>query len=166
MAIISLIVAHANHRIIGKDNTMPWHLPADLAYFKQVTMGKPVVMGRKTFESIGRALPGRHNVVITRDPNYSADHITVVNSLQNALDVLHNAEEIMVIGGGSIYQAALPLADKLYITKILADIAGDTQFPVYDETNDWQLVAEKKYSADEKNSYDLVFCEYQRKSSK
>lgn len=162
MTILSMIVAHANNRIIGKDNDMPWHLPADLAYFKKITLGKPVVMGRKTYESIGRPLPGRQNIVISRDANYKADGITTVTSVEKALKQAGNVEEVMVIGGGAIYQHCLPAADRLYITHINAEIEGDTQFPEYNIESDWTLINSEKYPADEKNIYQLDFCLYQR----
>lgn len=130
---ISLIVAHDENRVIGYENDMPWHLPGDLAYFKKMTMGKPIIMGRKTFESIGRALPGRTNIVITRNPNYEADHIITVGSLEAALEVakpLH--EEVMIIGGGHIFEQSLALADRLYITEIDHAFKGDTYFPTYE----------------------------------
>lgn len=158
-----MIVAHADNRIIGKDNDMPWHLPADLAYFKKTTLGKPVVMGRKTFESIGRPLPGRQNIVISRDQNYQAAGVDVVSSVEQALKLAGDVEEIMVIGGGAIYAHCLPFADRLYVTQIKAAIDGDTQFPTYEQGNDWQLVSSELYQADEKNAYDLDFCVYQRK---
>lgn len=163
MTILSMIVAHANNRIIGKDNDMPWHLPADLAYFKKTTLGKPVVMGRKTYESIGRPLPGRQNIVISRDVSYCAEGVDVVSSVDEALLKAGKVDEIMVIGGGAIYHHCLPAAQRLYITHIDATIDGDTQFPAYDTEQDWQLISNEKLLADEKNSYDLNFCVYQRK---
>ena len=163
MTILSMIVAHANNRIIGKDNDMPWHLPADLAYFKKTTLGKPVVMGRKTYESIGRPLPGRKNIVISRDANYKAEGITTVTSVEQALQHAGDVEEVMVIGGGAIYQHCLSAAGRLYITHINAEIDGDTQFPEYDTEDTWCLINSEKYSSDEKNCYDLDFCLYQRK---
>jgi len=163
MTILSMIVAHADNRIIGKDNDMPWHLPADLAYFKKTTLGKPIIMGRKTYESIGRALPGRQNIVISRDENYQADGIDSAISVEQALSLAGNVEEVMVIGGGAIYKHCLPFANRLYITHIKANIEGDTQFPEYDIDNDWQLTQSNKFSADEKNRFELDFCIYQRK---
>ncbi|XQW84486.1 type 3 dihydrofolate reductase [Thalassotalea piscium] len=162
MTILSMIVAHADNRIIGKDNEMPWHLPADLAYFKKITLGKPVIMGRKTFESIGRPLPGRQNIVISRDPQYQADGVETVISVEQALKVAGEVEEVMVIGGGAIYQHCLPAADRLYITHIKGNIAGDTQFPEYDTDTIWKKVSSELRAADEKNSYDLDFCVYHR----
>ena len=167
MTKLSLIVATANNRIIGKDNDMPWHLPADLSYFKKTTLGKPIVMGRKTYESIGRPLPGRRNIVISRDANYQATGIEAVTSVADALalitDVEEVVDEIMVIGGGAIYAHCLPSATRLYITHIDADIDGDTQFPEYDLENDWQKIESSQQGADEKNAYALDFCIYERK---
>ena len=163
MTILSMIVAHAADRVIGKDNDMPWHLPADLAYFKKTTLGKPIIMGRKTYESIGRPLPGRKNIVISRDGEYRAEGVEVVSSVEAALSLVDDVEEVMVIGGGAIYQHCLPSADKLYITHIDARINGDTFFPEYD-LNIWEKVTSEGRAADEKNQYQLDFAVYQRKS--
>lgn len=174
MTILSMIVATADNNVIGKDNDMPWHLPTDLAYFKKVTLGKPIIMGRKTFESIGRPLPGRRNIVISRDENYSpigkgAAGIDTVTSVEQALALVDGSngneavDEIMVIGGGAIYAHCLPKADRLYVTKIDATIAGDTQFPDYDDGS-WQEVSSELRKADEKNKYQLNFCIYERKA--
>ncbi|AOW79112.1 diacylglycerol kinase [Colwellia sp. PAMC 20917] len=163
MTLLSMIVAHADNRIIGKDNNMPWHLPADLAYFKKTTLGKPIIMGRKTYESIGRPLPGRQNIVISRDQNYHADGVDSATSVEQALLLAGEVDEVMVIGGGAIYSHCLPLANRLYITHIKADIDGDTQFPEYNTVEDWQLTSSVKLSADDKNSFDVDFCVYQRK---
>ncbi|MDX2368921.1 MAG: type 3 dihydrofolate reductase [Colwellia sp.] len=175
MTILSMIVATADNNIIGKDNTMPWHLPADLAYFKKVTLGKPIIMGRKTYESIGRPLPGRRNIVISRDENYTpqgkgAEGIDVVTSVEQALALVNGSdgsdavEEIMVIGGGAIYKHSLPNADRLYVTHIKASIDGDTQFPSYDD-GCWRKTASELRVSDDKNAYDLDFCVYQRITS-
>lgn len=133
---ISLIVAHDSNCAIGYQNDLPWHLPKDLEYFKEKTLNKTVVMGRKTFESIGRALPKRRNIVITSDKNYHAQGIEVVHSIESALTLAQegNAQEIMVIGGEQIFKAVLPLADRLYITQIDHVFEGDTYFPAYLET--------------------------------
>lgn len=159
---ISLIVAMAKNNVIGKDNDMPWQLPADLAYFKKTTLGKPIIMGRKTFESIGRALPGRRNIVISRDRNYEAQGIESVTSVDAALALLTDVDEVMIIGGGAIYAHCLASATKLYITHIDADIDGDTRFPELDLQNEWHEVDSHVYRADEKNAYDLHFCVYQK----
>jgi dihydrofolate reductase len=156
-----MVVATANNRVIGKDNDMPWHLPADLAYFKKTTLGKPVIMGRKTYESIGRPLPGRQNIVISRDINYKAEGVETVTSVDAALALVSEVEEVMVIGGGAIYQHCLPAADRLYITHIEAEIEGDTQFPFYD-TNIWKKVSSSIRLADENNAYNLEFCVYEK----
>jgi dihydrofolate reductase len=162
MTILSMIVAHADNRIIGKDNDMPWHLPADLAYFKKTTLGKPIIMGRKTYESIGRALPGRKNIVISRNEAFSADGIEVVKSVEQALELVEDSDEVMVIGGGAIYAHCLPQANRLYVTHIDASIDGDTQFPEYKEDNAWREVSSEKRAPDDKNKYALDFCIYQR----
>ena len=153
--IISMIAAMADNRIIGKDNQMPWHLPADFVWFKRCTMGKPVVMGRKTYESIGRPLPGRLNIVISRDESLSIEGVTTVTSVEQALEVAGDVEEVMIIGGGAIYSACLPLATKLYVTHIEAAIEGDTQFP--DWGNEFKETYSEAYQADEKNAYNMRF---------
>jgi dihydrofolate reductase len=162
MTIVSMIVATAHDNVIGKNNQMPWHLPADLAYFKRVTLGKPVIMGRKTFESIGRPLPGRQNIVISRDKHFHATGVDVVNSVEQALLTCGDTEEVMVIGGGSIYQHCLARADRLYITHIDAQLDGDTRFPMVDLVNDWQLFSEAHHDADQSTTFNLRFCVYQR----
>lgn len=161
MTVLSMIVATADNNVIGKGNTMPWHLPADLAYFKKVTLGKPIIMGRKTYESIGRPLPGRRNIVISRDQNYHAQGVDVVTSVEQALALASGVDEIMVIGGGAIYQHCLPTATRLYVTHIKAAIEGDTHFPDYNDGR-WQKVSSELYAADAKNPYDLDFCIYQK----
>ncbi|EON72749.1 dihydrofolate reductase [Lysinibacillus sphaericus] len=130
---ISLIVAHDEKYVIGYENGMPWHLPGDLQYFKEKTMGKPMIMGRKTFESIGRALPGRRNIVITRDESYHADGIETVTSLEAALALAGDVPEIMIIGGEQIFRISMPITDRIYITKINHAFNGDTFFPKYEE---------------------------------
>ncbi|MFJ8262652.1 dihydrofolate reductase [Rummeliibacillus sp. NPDC094406] len=140
---ISLIVAHDINRVMGINNALPWHLPGDLAYFKKTTMGKPMIMGRKTFESIGKALPGRTNIVITRDPDYKGDGIVVVHSFEEAIEVAKKEnKEIMIIGGEQIFRLALPIADRLYVTKIQHSYQGDTYFPEYD--SEWKEASESE----------------------
>ncbi|MEH8121230.1 type 3 dihydrofolate reductase [Aeromonas veronii] len=155
---ISMIAAMAHDRVIGKDNQMPWHLPADLAHFKRVTLGKPVLMGRKTFESIGRPLPGRRNLVISRNPDYQAEGIEVVGSVESALALLagSSVEELMVIGGGHLYAEMLPSADCLYLTRIDLAVEGDTRFPAFDD-GQWQRVDCESHPADEKNPHPYSF---------
>lgn len=152
---ISLVVAMAKHRVIGKDKQMPWHLPADLAHFKKITLGKPVIMGRKTFESIGKPLPGRRNIVITRQET-KIDGCEVFHSLEQALSAVAHEKEIMVIGGGSLYRQALPLAHRLYLTFIDLDVAGDTFFPEWNES-EWQEMSTEKHFPDKKNPHAYRF---------
>lgn len=161
---ISMIAAMAHDRVIGKDNQMPWHLPADLAHFKRVTLGKPVLMGRKTFESIGRLLPGRRNLVISRNPDYQAEGIEVVGSVEAALALLagSSVEELMVIGGGHLYAEMLPSADCLYLTRIDLAVEGDTRFPAFDD-GQWQRVDCESHPADEKNPHPYSFETWQRR---
>ncbi|HDO1319687.1 TPA: type 3 dihydrofolate reductase [Aeromonas veronii] len=161
---ISMIAAMAHDRVIGKDNQMPWHLPADLAHFKRVTLGKPVLMGRKTFESIGRPLPGRRNLVISRNPGYRAEGIEVVGSVEAALALLagSSVEELMVIGGGHLYAEMLPSADCLYLTRIDLAVEGDTRFPAFDD-GQWQRVDCESHPADEKNPHPYSFETWQRR---
>ncbi|MGU5685540.1 MULTISPECIES: type 3 dihydrofolate reductase [unclassified Aeromonas] len=161
---ISMIAAMAHDRVIGKDNQMPWHLPADLAHFKRVTLGKPVLMGRKTFESIGRPLPGRRNLVISRNPGYQAEGIEVVGSVEAALALLASSavEELMVIGGGHLYAEMLPSADRLYLTQIDLVVEGDTRFPAFDD-GQWQRIDCESHPADEKNPHPYRFETWQRR---
>ncbi|MFM5587010.1 type 3 dihydrofolate reductase [Aeromonas media] len=162
---ISMIAAMAHDRVIGLDNQMPWHLPADLAHFKRVTLGKPVLMGRKTFESIGRPLPGRRNLVISRNPDYRAEGVEVVDSVEAALALLASGEkvdELMVIGGGHLYGQLLPKADCLYLTRIDLAVAGDTRFPAFDES-DWVRTESDPHQPDEKNPHPYCFETWRRR---
>lgn len=163
--IISMIAAMASNRVIGRDNKMPWHLPADLKHFKKVTLGKPVVMGRKTFESIGRPLPGRRNIVISRQAPLQPQGAEWVNSVEQALALLQDQAEVMIIGGAEIYRQCLPLAKRLYLTKIELVTDGDAFFPDYLEENDnaWQLVDSLIYEADADNPYSCEFVTLERK---
>ena len=162
MTTISLIAAMAKDRVIGKDNDMPWHMPADLQHFKKVTLGKPVIMGRKTFESIGRPLPGRKNIVITRNLDWKMDGVEVVNSPENALKLVSDVKEVMVIGGGNIYRQFLPMADTLYLTFIDLDVAGDTQFPDWQQDGEWSQVEKMEFSPDERNPHPYQFVTLKR----
>lgn len=159
-----MIAALAKKQVIGKNNLMPWHMPADLAHFKRVTLGKPVLMGRKTFESIGRPLPGRRNLVISRNPGYQAEGIEVVSSVEAALALLagSSVEELMVIGGGHLYAEMLPSADCLYLTRIDLAVEGDTRFPAFDD-GQWQRIACESHPADEKNPHPYSFEIWQRR---
>ncbi len=164
--IISAIVAAAKKKVIGKEGGIPWYLPADLAHFKQTTMGHPMIMGRKTHQSIGKALPGRTNIVITHQKNYRAEGCVVVGSLEQAIEEAKKTEgsnEIFIIGGEEIYKQSMPLVNKIYLTKIHADIAGDKFFE-FDPT-EWQEVSQQDYKADAKNSYSYSFVVLERKGS-
>jgi len=160
---ISIVVAMAANRVIGNNNQLPWHLPADLKHFKQTTMGKPILMGRKTWESIGRALPGRTNIVITRDENYAAPGCVVVHSIEAAMQAAQQQDEVMVIGGAEFYRQVLPRADTIYLTRIHQDFEGDAFFPELDETG-WQEVARVDCDADDRNPYAYSFIRLDRVS--
>nr|BAO02851.1 dihydrofolate reductase [Psychromonas kaikoae ATCC BAA-353] len=151
-----MIAALANNRVIGLDNKMPWHLPAELQLFKRATLGKPIVMGRNTFESIGRPLPGRLNIVLSRQTGYQPEGVTVVATLEDAVIAAGDVEELMIIGGATIYQQCLAAADRLYLTHIELTTAGDTWFPDYEQYN-WHEIVHENYSADDKNPYDYHF---------
>ncbi|MDO2948417.1 type 3 dihydrofolate reductase [Aeromonas simiae] len=153
---IAMIAAMARDRVIGRDNAMPWHLPADLAHFRQVTMGKPILMGRRTFESIGRPLPGRRNLVISSNPDYAPAGVEVVDSIEAAFAALAESPEVMVIGGGRLYGQLLELADTLYLTHIELTVEGDTRFPDYHQLS-WRQVAEESHLPDERNPYAYRF---------
>lgn len=154
---ISMIAAMAHNRVIGKDNKMPWHLPADLQFFKKTTLGKPVIMGRKTFESIGRPLPKRHNIVITSDVNFSAKGVTVAHDTDAALTCAGEVDEVVIIGGGKIYQQYLAAADELYLTHIDIDVDGDAHFPDYAQAGQWEVIWQQTYEKSHGQPYDYRF---------
>ena len=162
---ISLIVAVAENQVIGKNNQLIWHLPADLQYFKEKTLGKPVIMGRKTFDSIlkilGKPLPKRQNIVITSHSHVDGESVWYTDNVAHAIELAGNSPEIMVIGGSSIYEQALPLADKIYLTRVHHTFEGDVFFPVL-ASDVWQLDKEEHHRRDEKNKYDYSFQEYSR----
>ena len=160
---LSLIVAMATNRTIGINKQMPWHLSADLKHFKKTTLGCPIIMGRKTFESIGRPLPGRQNIIISRNPNYKLEGCLVFNEIESALSSCKHEEEVFVIGGATLYEATLAHADRLYITQIQQDFAGDTWFPVIDK-NQWQESAREDISDDQSVDFNYSFVIYQRRS--
>jgi dihydrofolate reductase len=160
---ISIIVAMTCDRVIGKNGTMPWHLPAEIKYFKWVTMGKPIVMGRKTFDSFARVLPGRQNIVITGDPSFKFEGVDVVHSVDEALAIAGNGEEIMIIGGSDLYRQTMERADRVYLTLIDADIEGDTFFPEIN-FNDWREVENVFCPGNEKNVYSMRFLVLDRKN--
>jgi dihydrofolate reductase len=157
---ISYIVAMGRDRSIGKDNKLPWRLPADLAYFKKTTMGHPILMGRKTYDSIGRPLPGRTNVVLTRSQDFQAEGCVVVHTAEEAMERFA-AEELFVTGGTEMFRLFMPYADKMYITWIDAEFEADTFFPEYDEAL-WRLVSEEPGVTDERNPYAYSFRVYER----
>lgn len=161
------MVAMASNGVIGSKNRLPWHLPEDLRYFKRITLGKPIIMGRKTFESIGRPLPGRPNIVVSRSVDWSAPGVTVADSLESALysaqalAAASGAEELMVIGGAQIYAAALPLASRLYVTEVHAAVAGDTWFPPVNPA-EWREITREEYAATDDNLYAYAFVVHDR----
>ena len=160
---ISLIVAAANNNAIGKEGGMPWHLPNDLRHFKNLTWGMPVVMGRKTFESLGKPLAGRKNIVISRQQGWSAPGAVVVKSIEDALFVAREADmkEVMVIGGGEIYKSLFDRAKRIYLTRVEAEPDADTFFPVIDPQQ-WHLMSQKNHEADEKNAHNYSFQVWER----
>ena len=163
---LAMIVATARNGAIGRENTLPWRISGDLQFFKRVTMGKPVVMGRKTFESIGRPLPGRENIVITRNPDWNAEGVHAVPSLEEALQLAdsvaerENVAEIMVIGGAQIYRQAMPVAARLYVTEVGAEVPGDAFFP--EIGSEWQEVSRDCYPASERDEYNYCLVQYDR----
>ena len=161
---ISIIVALDEGLVIGSEGGMPWHLPADLKVFKTVTMGKPIIMGRSTYESIGKPLPGRTNIVITRNTDFEAEGCRVAHSIDEALAIAkeESAEEAMIIGGGALYEQTIDITDRLYLTRIAVHLVGDTHFPVIN-SDDWQEVSREEYTADGKNPFDLSFVVLDRK---
>nr|WP_297531776.1 dihydrofolate reductase [Thalassolituus sp.] len=164
-----MIVAVAENGVIGRNNALPWYLPNDLKYFKQTTMGKPVIMGRKTYESIGKPLPGRTNIVITRQADYQPEGVKVVSSVEAARELAESVclidgqEEAMIMGGAEIYTLALPHTDRLYLTEVHADVEGDAFFPEYDKSL-WQEVAREDFAAEGPNPYNYSFVVYEAKA--
>ena len=158
---ISLIAAMARHRVIGKDNGLPWRLPADLKHFKTVTLGKPVIMGRKTFESIGKPLPGRTNIVVTRDPAFAAEGCDIAHSLDAAIAAAGDVPEAMIIGGANLYAQALPRATRLYLTLIDVEVEGDAWFPDYNK-DEWREVECVAGTQDDNNHHPHRFVVMER----
>ena len=158
---LALIAALARNRVIGCNNRLPWHLPADLRFFKQTTMGKPLLMGRRTWESIGRPLPGRRMIVLSQDPGCYAPGCTVVRSLDEALEKAGVVPEIMVVGGALLYQQTLPLAGRLHLTLVEADIPGDAWFPEWDARG-WRLDWEEAHPADSEHAWSYRFQRWER----
>ena len=157
---VTIVVAQARHGIIGRDNALPWHQPADLAYFKRVTMGKPMLMGRKTYESIGRPLPGRRNLVLTRG-GFSAPGIEVVASIEEALARTAGAAEMMVIGGAEVFRLAMPWLDHMHLTRVHTVIDGDVFLPRL-APGDWREVRREDHPADARNPLAMTFIELER----
>lgn len=164
--IVSAIVAVGDDLVIGKDNELPWHLPADLKYFKRKTLDHHIIMGKNTFYSIGRPLPKRYNIVLTRDPFFIADGIYVAHSIYEALEIAYDAgdDEVFIIGGAQVYRTAMEYLDKIYLTRVDISVAGDTYFPEI-LPSDWKLIGEVKHDADDKNKYSYAFCTYERISA-
>jgi dihydrofolate reductase len=159
--IVSLIVAFDNHLGIGKNNKLLWHLPNDLKYFKALTTGRTIIMGRNTYESIGRPLPNRTNVVVSRNVNYNAEGCTVVHSLEAAITFAqhNNDDEVIIIGGAQLYNQAIGICSKLYVTRVNCALDADTRFPQIDP-NKWKLIIKEPRTADEKHAYDYCFETY------
>jgi dihydrofolate reductase len=153
---ISIVVAVSRNRVIGRGNRIPWRLPRDLRHFRALTLGKPVIMGRLTYESIGKPLDGRTNIVVTRDRDYAAPGCRVVGSFEEALDAARPAEEVMVIGGGEVYARALPAADRVYLTEVEAELEGDVFFPALPPA-EWCEAESEAFEADARNPYAVRF---------
>ncbi len=153
---LSIIVAMDRNRVIGKGDALPWHISSDLKNFKKITMGKPIVMGRKTHESIGRPLPGRDNIILTRDKNYQVEGCTVLHSMEEIFEHCKDVKEVMITGGSEIYKLSLEQATNLYLTEVHTEIEGDTYFPEFDR-DEWEEVSREDFEADEKNEFDYSF---------
>jgi dihydrofolate reductase len=165
---VALIAAFSQNLVVGINNSLPWHLPEDLKYFKRTTSGKAIIMGRKTYESIGRPLPNRTNIVISRNTDFSAEGVVIVTSIEEAIkhaesvNTINGVDEVMIIGGAAIYQASLPMADRLYLTHVHANVDGDAYFPQVD-FDQWKEVAREDFNKDESNPYDYSFSVYYKK---
>ncbi len=159
---LSIIVAMDRNGLIGRDGDLPWRLSSDLKHFKQITMGKPIVMGRKTHESIGRPLPGRDNIIITRNHAYAAEGCVVLHSMQQ-VSAIYAGREVMLIGGAELYAQTLDMANRLYLTEVHAELAGDTYFPRWSR-KDWHEIDRQDFNADEKNEHDYSFVVLERRA--
>ena len=162
--ILSLLVAASENNVIGKDNQLPWHLPNDLKYFKNLTWGMPILMGRKTFDSIGKPLPGRKSIVITRNMDWQQEHVVVVHSIDGAIEKARqdDVKEVFVIGGAEIFHTSFKTASRIYLTRVHAEIDGDVFFPELQES-DWKLISAKRCEADDKNAFAHTFQVWERK---
>jgi dihydrofolate reductase len=168
---LSIIVAASENNVIGIHNHLPWHLPVDMRYFKSTTIGKPIVMGRKSFDELGRALPGRPNIVITRQKDFAREGVIVVSSLEEGIEKAKtfNTEEIFVTGGGEIFKLALDIIDRVYITRVHATVQGDTYFPDFkpeEKPEVWKLIKDERHEKDEKHEYALNFQVWERINGK
>ncbi len=161
LARFSIIAAMASNRVIGINNTLPWRLPADLAHFKALTLGHHIIMGRKTYESLGKPLPGRTSVIVTRDRTYFVPGCVVVHTLADAMAACKGDEEAFFIGGADLYRQALELADRIYLTEVKTEVAGDAWFPEFDHSR-WRELSRKQCQADVKNGFDYDFVTYDR----
>jgi dihydrofolate reductase len=163
---LSLLLAVSENNVIGRDNKLPWHLPDDLKYFKNLTWGMPILMGRKTFDSIGKPLPGRKSIVVTRNRDWQHEGVEIVYSINDAVNKAGNfgAKEIFVIGGAEIFSEALPAANKIYLTRIHQEFEGDVFFSPINH-HEWRLISSRFCTADEKNAYDHTYQVWERKSS-
>ena len=162
--LLSLIVAMAQNRVIGRDNALPWHLRQDLKRFKAQTLGKPILMGRKTFESIGKPLPGRTNIVLTRDPAWSAPGVVAVRTVEEALAQASGASELVAIGCAEVYRLVMPFVRRMYLTNVQAEVPGDTYFPAFDPTQ-WADVDCDTHPADEHNDFPVSFVTLERRTA-
>jgi dihydrofolate reductase len=158
---ISIIAAMSENRVIGRNNQLPWHMPADLARFKRLTTGHHVIMGRRTFESMGKPLPNRTNIVITRRRDWRAEGVIVMHELDQAIDAADGEDEVFVLGGADVFRLTMPYARRIYLTLIHAHIEGDTFFPEIDPQQ-WKLVSDEGHQADQKNRYPYSFQQYER----
>jgi dihydrofolate reductase len=161
---LSIIVAASENNVIGINNHLPWHLPVDMKYFRDTTIGKPIVMGRKSFDELGRPLPGRPNIVITRQADFKREGLFIVSSLEEGIEKAKTfgTEEIFITGGGEIFKQALPIVDRLYMTRVHAnDVVGDTYFPEFNPEG-WTLIKNERHEKDEKHAYALTFQVWER----
>ena len=162
MTRIAVIVAVANNNVIGAGNTIPWYCPADLQYFKRTTLGSPVLMGRKTYQSLKiKPLPGRQNIVVSRDEKLAAEGCDIVASIDQGLQLVNTQEKVFIIGGAEIYQQSLKMADELYVTYVDLNVDGDSYFPILNP-DEWDLVSKEDFAADDKNPYDMCFKVFER----
>jgi len=158
---VSIVVAMSSNAVIGKSGGLPWHLSADLKHFKSITMGKPIIMGRKTHDSIGKSLPGRENIVLTRDYQYRAEGCSIIHKFNDVYKRCSEVDEVMIVGGSQLYDQVLPLANILYMTEVHGDVEGDTRFPEFDREQ-WREVQRQDFKANEKNDFDYSFVVFKR----